>query len=166
MARLDLTAERLRELFEYDPETGVFHRKISSSRWPLGYTVGKLRSDGYRIVYVDGALYRAHRLAWLFTFGEWPNQFIDHINGIRDDNRISNLRDVSAAMNQQNQRKAPVSNKSCGVLGVTWHAGTSCWKAAIKVNGKRIHLGLYKTTALAHEAYVVAKQTMHAGCTL
>ncbi|MNQ84444.1 hypothetical protein D3C85_995720 [compost metagenome] len=92
----DLTSGRLKELVTYDPLTGVFLRKGCTAK------VGYNPVDWYVTISIDGQKYQAHRLAWLYVYGEWPSNFIDHINQIKNDNRISNLRDVTKSVNSSN----------------------------------------------------------------
>lgn len=106
----------------------------------------------------------AHRLAWLYVYGEWPQHGLDHINGVRLDNRISNLRDVPQTINLENQRKAKGLTKS-GFLGVERTRGGK-WAARIVANGKRYGLGVFATPEAAHSAYVTAKRKLHEGCTI
>ena len=168
MAKPILTAARLRELLHYDPETGLFVRKVARTGKgsAVGSTAGSLNSNGYVIIGIDGALFRAHRLAWLYMAGEWPEQHIDHIDGIRNNNRWANLRDVSRAMNAQNQHAPHSRNKSSGLAGVSWNHKCSNWKAYITVSGKRKHIGYFKDPALAHLAYLEEKRRLHPGCTI
>src|SRR5690606_8595946 len=98
MADAILTQKRLRELVSYCPDTGIFHDSIS------GKQISGYDSKGYRRLWLDGRNYMMHRLAWLYVYGRWPRAMIDHINGDPRDNRIVNLRDVTNAVNQQNQR--------------------------------------------------------------
>lgn len=86
-----LTVERLRELLDYDPETGVFRWKEPRRKCRVGEVAGSLRKDGYVKIQVDGRFYQAHRLAWLCVYGVWPSA-IDHIDGNRANNAIANLR--------------------------------------------------------------------------
>jgi hypothetical protein len=95
--------------------------------------------------------------------GAWPAGQVDHLNGARTDNRWTNLREATAAVNSQNQRVAYPRNKS-GFLGVrAFRAG---WTAQITVARKQVYLGNFSTPEAAHEAYVKAKRELHAGCTL
>lgn len=161
-----LTAERVRELFEYDPDSGVLSWKgPRKGRQKQGLEAGFLISDGYQKVGIDGRRYPLHRVVWLYVFGVWPEGQIDHVNGVRSDNRISNLRDVTAAVNCQNVRKARGSSKS-GLLGASWHKQRNRFQAQIKVDGSSRFLGLYATAEEAHQAYLVAKRQMHPGCCL
>jgi hypothetical protein len=154
MARNDLTAQRLRELLHYDPDTGAFLR--------AGVFVGSADS-GYLRIKIDGSKYQAHRLAWLYAYGKWPFAQIDHINGIGTDNRLANLRDVSTRVNKQNMRKARIDCVSCA-LGVSKDRGK--WRSRINVNGTKIHLGIFDTIKEASDAYIRAKRALHTGCTI
>lgn len=106
----------------------------------------------------------AHRLAWLYVYGEWPNGDIDHIDGDRLNNRIANLRDVSRRVNLENQRRPKACNKS-GFLGVKTFRDQR-FQARIQVRGVQLHLGTFDTPHEAHAAYVAAKRNLHQGCTL
>ena len=149
--------EYLRERLHYDPETGKLfwkdHEDMPSS-WRSRY-VGKeaFTSDngtGYRSGSVGGVLLRSHRVAWAIYYGKWPEKQLDHINGIKSDNRLDNLREVS---NQENQRNMPVrKNNSSGVNGVRWHKGAEKWVAFIVVDRKSLHLGSFDTIEEAAKA--------------
>lgn len=161
---IPLTAERLRELLHYNPETGVFTWLRRQGRVLPGQQAGNKKTNGYRELRVCGVRYHAHRLAWFYVTGSWPTAQIDHRNGIRDDNRLTNLRDVSPGCNNQNQRSASKNSKT-GVLGVSLHK-SGRYIAFICLNRKTRYLGLYPTAELAQAAYVQAKHTMHPGWTL
>ena len=162
--RAALTAEQVRELLDYDPETGRFTWRIAPRGHKAGSQAGCIDSYGYVVIRIAGAGHKAHRLAWLIAYGEWPDDQIDHINGDRSDNRIANLRDVSTQINQQNQRRARTNNRSSGLLGVTRKRGR--WQAQIETNGKNVFLGCYSTKEDAHSAYLKAKRQRHDGCTI
>lgn len=133
-------AETVRNFFYYNPETGDFTWRISSSSCrPVGSIAGTVDREGYRIIGVDKRLYRAHRLAWLYVHGEWPLGEIDHINRIKSDNRIENLRVVSGTENQKNARLRK-DNKS-GFTGVRFHKTRKRWEAYITVDQKMLDLG-------------------------
>ncbi|WP_421883281.1 HNH endonuclease signature motif containing protein [Methylibium sp.] len=154
MATTDLTAQRLRELLHYDPETGAIYKRV-----------GHLTTHGYQRVYVDGRPYQLHRLAWMLVHGAWPTDHIDHLNGDRSDNRLSNLRDVPKVTNQQNERRARKNSRS-GLLGASWSKAMKRWTARIHHDGKHHFLGYFDTAEEAHSAYLSAKRKHHAGCTL
>ena len=159
-----LTAERLREVLSYDADTGLFVWQAQRGCKRPGESAGT-QTDGYLQISVDGRLYKAHRLAWLYVHGAWPVDAIDHINGDRSDNRIANLRDVTLAINNQNRRCA-TAGKSSPLLGVSWYAQTRRWRAQIQVAGKNRGLGYFDDPQAAHEAYLAAKRQLHAGGTL
>ena len=153
----ELTGEVIRELFAYCPDSGVFTRQVSTNnRVRPGEIVGCPRPDGYLCTSIGGKLYQLRRLAWLHMHGDWPAGQIDHINGDRTDNRISNLRDVSHIENGRNQ-KLGSTNKS-GANGVHWFPSRKKWRAAITVNGKNRHLGYFDTVAQAAEARKIADE--------
>ncbi len=150
MAAADsLTAERLRELFHYDPLTGVFSRRVRRGNQPVGAVAGYLRPDGYFTIRFSGRHYRVNRLAWLYMTGEWPPHLIDHEDRNPMNNRWANLRHATHSQNHQNQ-VAHKDNK-CGFLGVELHEH-GLWRARLTVRGKRIHLGYFKTPEEAAEA--------------
>jgi hypothetical protein len=154
-----LTAARLKELLNYDPETGVFTWASSPHRNDLvGKQAGGVTERGYVKIRVDGTTHRAHRLAWLYVHGQWPQDRIDHINGDSTDNRISNLREAKQHENGQN-RKASKSS-AAGLLGVS-KAAYGKWVAVICLHRKRYHLGSFDTPEEAHQAYLKAKAVMH-----
>lgn len=165
MATAILSAERASVLFEYNPLTGVLTRKAQQRNKPI--TSDEVsRTNGYIRIRVDGVRYAAHRVAWLLHTGQWPNGEIDHINGDRSDNRIANLRDVSARTNRENQHGPRSDNLSSGVMGVHWSAYHSKWKAHIRVGGKLKHLKYCKTQAEAEAVYLATKRLLHKGCTI
>lgn len=155
-----LTLERLKEALRYHPETGDFiWVNPPSKRVAIGSVAGSKHAKGYITVSLDRRFYRAHRLAWFYMTGRWPNAQIDHINGIRDDNRWCNLRDVSAETNQRNRTGVNRNNK-IGLPGVSW-AKRGGWFARIWVDGGSKFLGYYPTPEDAHKAYLVAKRELH-----
>lgn len=158
-----LSAERARELFAYDPETGRLIWRVSKGRAKPGDPAGCPQKGGYLRMRVDQKHYWAHRVVWLHTKGDWPTHFLDHINGDPSDNRVENLREVSRKTNQENQRK-PHSNSSTGLLGVVPINGK--FRAAISLQGVRTCLGVFTTPEEAHKAYLTAKRELHAGCTI
>ncbi len=161
-----LTAERVRELLDYDPETGgLTWRTRPSNRVRIGDKAGCVRLDRRITVRVDGAFYKAHRIAWLHFYGIWPRDQIDHRDGDPSNNCIRNLRDVNQPVNMQNLRKARIDSQT-KLLGVCVDKKRRSFAAQIKVNGKRMHLGVFNTAAEAHAAYIQAKRRLHEGCTI
>ena len=135
-----LTQDILKTLLHYSEETGEFTWiKTRAGTALAGSIAGNIHIKGYRIISIFGKLYKAHRLAWLYTYGKWPEDQIDHINGNRDDNRIDNLRDVSSLENSRNS-KIRCTNKS-GVTGICRYKRNNKWVAQISVKGKVINLG-------------------------
>lgn len=120
-----------------------------------------MTNEGYRLVRLLGVDYCAHRIAWAMHHGEWPDLMIDHKNGQRDDNSISNLRQATDLVNQQNRRSAQKSS-ACGFLGVQAHKNGR-FQAKIRAGGRRLHLGNFSTAEEAHAAYMAAKSVLHEG---
>lgn len=161
-----LTQDRLRHLLHYDPDTGVFIRLVAlCNRVKVGDVAGGNNGDGYVKIRVDGKLYFAHCLAWLYMVGQWPSHEVDHRDTDRANNRWANLRATDDEANSQNRRKAHSNSKS-GLLGVSWETRGKVWVAQIMVKGKNHRLGRFTTPEEAHQAYLTAKRVMHAGCTI
>jgi hypothetical protein len=129
-----ITQEELKELLNYNPETGIFTWKVSPARQVFfGDIAGTKRKDGYIQIKVKNELILSHRLAWIYMYGYLP-KYIDHINGQRDDNRIINIREVS---NQQNSLNSKISkNNTSGIKGVYWDKSRNKWVARLFVNGQ------------------------------
>jgi len=144
-----ITQVRLKELFHYDPDTGIFtartRRRGSKNR--IGDVVGSPEPNGYVRITIDNETHRQHRLAWLYMTGEWPKEEIDHENLDKSDNRWTNLREATHLQNRVNRPCRP-DNKS-GFKGVSAHTATGRWRATI--NHK--HLGLFDSPAEAAAAY-------------
>ncbi len=152
----ELTQEILKEFLDYDPETGALLWKTRDRKWFAndnafhGWNTkcaGKeaftaTRSEGYKVGRIFNRPLRAHRVLYCLHFGYFPDS-IDHINGNPADNRISNLRDVTHAVNHRNRRLQ--SNSSSGVYGVRWSKEHERWRARINVDGKEVHIGYYPT---------------------
>lgn len=158
-----ITQETLRQYLLYDSDTGVFRWRLRPSRNSavhVGDIAGSLQHDGHWVIGFRRRTYQAHRLAWLYIHGCWPKGEIDHINRIKADNRISNLRDVSTAENQHN-RCLPLHGSSVGMIGVTPHKQSGKFQAAIRAHGKSIYLGLFETPEQASAAYWKAKGRFH-----
>lgn len=142
----------VRRIFDYDPASGKFRFKESRGRRAAGSLAGYVKSDGYRMVSVEGRWCYAHRLAWFYAHGEWPEAEIDHVNGDRDDNRIANLRPATRSENMRNVR---------GAKGWHWHSRAGKWQALIRADGKRKYLGAFATEAEAKAAYEKAAAELH-----
>lgn len=147
------TAERVRQLLHYEPDTGALMRLISSGRARAGDVVRGV-CNGYLTPSIDGRRYPAHRLIWLWMTGVWPTANMDHINGDRLDNRWCNLREASATQNNAN-RPMHTNNRS-GFKGVIWRKVPRKWEAKIRINGKARFLGRYDTPERAFIEYCFA----------
>jgi hypothetical protein len=158
-----LTQSRLKEALLYDPVTGNFYHNLSGGGKKAGDLAGYLNSssagkkEGYIDIRVDGVLYQAHRLAFLYMVGRWPIE-IDHINGDHSRNEWENLRE---ATHQENCLNSCIrSDNTSGIKGVGLHS-SGAWRARIKVNGKEKHLGLFKTKEEAGRVVKTARQKYH-----
>lgn len=158
-----LTAERLRSILYYDPETGIFSCRTQRGPRGAGDILGAINDCGYVVMEIDHRRYLGHRLAFLYQTGAWPKETVDHINGQRADNRWMNLRDVPHRTNIENFRKIRRSTQS-GLLGA--HKKGARWRSGITVDGKQVNLGTFDTAQQAHEAYLSAKRQHHSGCTI
>ena len=159
-----LSCARVREVLSYCPDTGILRWKVSRcGRVKAGDTAGTPDKDGYLLVTVDGKKRKSHRLAWAIHHGVWPEGQIDHINLVKTDNRLENLRDTTAAVNMQNVAKPNKRNK-CGVLGVVRQGDR--FKSTLTVGGRTLHIGTFSSAEAAHEGYLSAKRDLHPGCTI
>jgi hypothetical protein len=150
----------LREILKYDPDTGLFTwQKKICKRTVIGNSAGCLR-NGYITINLFGKRYQAHRLAFIYMYGHCNLQDVDHINGIKNDNRIVNLRLATRAENKQNRISIQPNNKS-GYTGVDWHKSSNSWRATITTMRQQKHLGLFQTSEEAYAAYVAAKRALH-----
>lgn len=150
-----LTQAELQDVLRYEPSTGIFIWKRCIHPSKIGIQAGGLHKyHGYRIIGVDGEHYPAHRLAWLYAYGAWPPDEIDHINGDRDDNRLSNLR---LATSTENARNSKLSRRNTsGHKGVRWAEKRSKWEASIRVDRKLLFLGRHDKLEDALAAYAKA----------
>lgn len=150
------TAEKVREYLDYNPETGIFTRKKKCGcKGIIGAVVGSLKPSGYVAIQIDGYRTFAHRLAWVWVTGKWPNE-VDHKNTIRNDNRWCNLRECTRQQNNANrgvQRKYVHHDLPRGVLRIRNRGGSISYRGRIIVDDKQIHLGSYQTLDEAHTAY-------------
>ena len=159
MPKKKLTQERLKKLLHYDPDTGIFAWKVSRGTVKVGKITGYVDINGYTIIGVDHKIYTAHRLAWLFVYGYFPENDLDHIDRIRYHNWILNLREVSHQCNVRNSgnRKDNIS----GVKGVSWHKREKKWVAQIAVNEKQISIGGYSSFDNAACARLAGEQCLN-----
>lgn len=155
-----LTIERLREVLEYNPETGIFKWLLNRRGHVKAGDIAKSKfSNGYMYVVVDQEKHLLHRLAWFYIYGRWPVNQIDHKNRIRTDNRIDNLREADQSENNQNMLIG-ARNKS-GFKGVSWCNRDMKWSAYIRVNGRTKNLGRHDTKEAAYAAYLAAASAIH-----
>lgn len=155
------TVEQLSSLFSYDADSGLLTRRVAAGRGgreKAGSVVGSLNGVGYLVVTVFGKRPLVHRIAFAMAHGRWPEGQIDHIDGNRTNNRLSNLREASQAENSQNQRR-PRGNTASGILGV--RPQRKKWCAEIKLNGDRRFIGTFDTAEEARAAYVSEKRKIH-----
>ncbi len=154
-----LTAERLRDLLNYDPTTGVFTWRAARCGVKIGERAGTVDRLGYRQIALSGKKHFAHRLAWLYVHGMWPPKYIDHINHDTDDNRIANLRDASQSQNLCNARLSKANTS--GVKGVSYDAANNRWRAYVCVGRSQQSLGRFDTLEAAQTARRNAAERMH-----
>lgn len=145
-----LTAESVRKILHYEESTGVFTWRTTSGPRKAG-TVAGGAALGYWAIGVGRRRYQAHRLAWLYVYGVWPQVEVDHINRDRFDNRIENLRLASRRQNGANLSLS--CRNTSGVKGVTWDKRSRKWLASIMVDRKRKHVGYFNDIGLAAAAY-------------
>ena len=159
----DLTAEQVRELFDYDEENGWLIRKKDeygrAVNRPCGHKPTHSSGYGYGKVRIGGKDYLAHRIIWLWYYGTWPEGDIDHINRNKIDNRIDNLRVVSKSENGHNQNIHRTNTS--GYPGVSWHKASKKYQARIMGDNKRINLGFFNAAEEAYRAYQLAKIKYH-----
>ena len=158
-----LTQERLKELLHYYPETGEFYWKVGYRQRKVGDLAGYFSSRGYIQIGIDRGLYLAHRLAWLYVYGYFPEHGLDHINRCKIDNRIYNLREASQSCNMRN---SPIRRcNTSGVKGVCWCKRNSKWHSQIGIDRKVYHLGFYSSFDEAVCARLAAEQCLNwSGC--
>jgi hypothetical protein len=137
----ELTQEYLKRILVYDDGKLIWN--VKRGRYvKIGTIAGKLRKDLYTDIKIDGRMYLLHRLIWMYFNGKFPDQYIDHINHIRIDNRIENLREVSRLENNRNHKKSKINTS--GVTGVVWHKRDQEWRVQMNIDGKRVSKGFLK----------------------
>lgn len=138
---MDITQSYLKSVLHYDPDTGVFTWiKRVANRVKIGDSAGSL-SLGYQRIAIKGRLYMAHRLAFVYMTGKFPENETDHINGVPNDNRWANLRAVTGQENLKNKKRYAVNTS--GVTGVYWKKQCSKWAVQIRISGKNTHIGYF-----------------------
>jgi hypothetical protein len=152
-----ITAEKLREVLHYDPETGIFTWLVTRGKMNAGDRAGT-EQKGYRSIKIFGRLYREARLAWFYVHGEWP-KIAEHEDGDGLNNRIRNIRDSTQAQNVRNTKKK--TNNKSGFKGVCFRKDIQKWGASIQTDGKQKHLGYFETPEDAHEFYCLAADMLH-----
>lgn len=161
MEKQRLTQGELKNLLHYDPDTGVFvwRKRRSGVRRP-NKVAGGVNGEGYIHIKIDGANYKAHRLAFLYQEGYFPEHRVDHLNGYKADNSWKNLRHVTHRCNLQNSKR--YSTNTSGFPGVNWNKRHGKWLARVMFNGNSVSLG-YHTTALDAALARLAWETMCPG---
>lgn len=154
------TAERVRELFTYNPDTGVFTNRLRRSANALpGSVAGGINKAGYWTISVDNRRYLAHRLAWLYVTGNWPDKIIDHKNGDKIDNRFDNLREACHSENGCN--KGPRRDNKSGIKNVMWQKHQGGWYIQLKIYGVKYFYGYFKDLELAALVAEEARDKIH-----
>jgi hypothetical protein len=157
-----ITQSALVKATHYDPDTGIFVRRVNTGRHDrhkAGEVMGTKTIKGYIMVGIVSRRYMAHRLAWLYVHGEWPDQDLDHINRDKSDNRIANLRPATRLQNMQNVEKH--KHNTSGIKGVCWHSQRNKWRAQINVMYKQKYLGLFDNFDAAVKARAAAEILYH-----
>lgn len=152
------TQAYLREVMNYDPETGEFTWTKKRRSIRVGDPCGRVNIWGYREIGVCSKLYPAHRLAFLYMTGRWPEPYVDHINRVRSDNRWCNLREATASENSANGSLR--GNNTSGLMGVVWDKARSKWRAQIRINGRKTNLGRFHSAEEAAAAHDRAARAM------
>ena len=146
-----ITQEQLKKELSYDPETGQFIWIRRRQGRQFGYFLGALQPHGYRKICLDGKKYYAHRLAWLYVYGVFPESELDHVNGDKSDNTINNLREATSCANKCNSSLR--SDNTSGFKGVTWNQDCQKWLAQIHQAGKSYFIGVFVDKLEAARAY-------------
>ena len=159
-----VSVDRLKQVLDYNPDTGIFIWKIQlSPKGPVGKVAGTVRPNGYRFITIDGSAFAAQRLAWLYVSGAWPTNLMDHKNRVRDDNRFDNLRDVRHLQNRHNTGSVANRDNKTGFLGVVKTANGK-FETRISYPGvKNKYLGRYDTPEEAHAVFMAAKMQNQVG---
>jgi hypothetical protein len=152
-----MNSKRLKELLRYDPQTGEFFWRVRTGRALIGMRAGCVHHDGYRVICIQGKLYYDGRLAWLYVYGHFPKEHIDHKNRDKLDCRIANLREATDRQSLANRKI--MGNSRNGFKGI--QKSRNKWVARIWSNGARLYLGTFATPEAAHAAYRAAAKKLH-----
>lgn len=150
----ELTHQRLLDLLDYDPRTGIFTWRVARGPRKAGAVAGAPSGDGYIQIMIDWRNYKAHRLAWFWVHGEWPPEEIDHKDGIGSDNRLNEIRPATSSQNKINRRLLP--QNTSGFKGAFLDKRDGRWYSHISLNRQLVYLGRFDTAEQAHAAYVAA----------
>ena len=156
-----MSSDELKQILSYDKNTGHFSWLIKKNG--MKDTVGTVNSDGYICIGINGKIYKSHRLAWLYTYGVLPKGVIDHINGDKSDNRISNLRDVSSKINSQNMRRSKSNNSVSTIPGVYQEKRSLRYRVKLNINGKQKCFGNYITKEEAEAVCIEMRRKYYIG---
>jgi len=146
----DLSYDRLHDVLNYNKKTGIWTEKIRRKGVKIGGIIGCVNQLGYRVISIDQKRYQSSRLAFLYIEGYFPENDIDHINRIKDDDRWENLRHVSHQCNVRNSGE--FKTNTSGIKGVYWKKDKKKWSGGIKINGKSLHLGYFNSKIDAAKA--------------
>jgi hypothetical protein len=147
---MELTQSYLKSVLYYEPETGEFTFLLHSRKAKIGSLAGCIDRRGYRVIRMGKKNYSLHRLAFLYMTGWFPPYEVDHVNGVRHDNRWANLRAVTARENMKNRQLS--KNNTSGIIGVGWHSRSNKWQAYIAIDGALHHLGRFSDKSAAINA--------------
>lgn len=156
-----MSGDELNQILSYNKETGEFSWRVKKNG--MKDTVGTISSSGYKCIGISGKIYKAHRLAWLYTHGVLPKGVIDHINGDKTDNRINNLRDVSSKVNSQNMKRSKNNNSISTIPGVYQEKRSLRYRVKLKIDGKQKHFGNYITKEEAESVCIEMRRKYYIG---
>jgi hypothetical protein len=153
-----ITQEKLKEILDYNPDTGIFTWKVPRRKIKVGDNAGYINEAGYVRLTISHKKYLAHRIAWLYVYGSIP-KYIDHINGITTDNRICNLREATHSENMCN-RKVHSNNKS-GIRNVVFCKKNKKWRVRLRFNNNIINIGYFDDLEFAELVAIEAREKYH-----